>query len=61
MGHEHDGSRVLSEKRLEPGDRLDIEVVGWLVEQQEVGFGHQSAGQQDAAPPPARQGVDDGV
>ena len=61
MGDEHDRARVVGEKRLEPVDRLDVEVVGRLVEQQQVGLADQRARQQHAAPPAARQRVDAGV
>ena len=50
--------RIVDEERLEPGHRLDVEMVGRLVEQQHVGLRHQRARQQHAAPPAAGQRVD---
>ena len=35
---EDDGAGVLGQKRLEPRDRVDVEMVGRLVEQQQVGL-----------------------
>ncbi len=43
----------------EPVDRLDVEVVGGLVEQQDVGLGHQQGGQRD--PPPLAAGQPPGL
>ena len=37
MGDEHDGSVELDEGLLEPLERVDVEMVGWLVEQQHFG------------------------
>ena len=58
---EDDGAGVVGEKGFEPLDRVDVEMVGRLVEQQQVGLRDQRPRQQHAAPPPARQRVDDGV
>ena len=41
VGDRHDGARVLLEEALEPVDRLGVEVVGRLVEQQQVGVAEQ--------------------
>ena len=38
MGDRDDRARVLLEVALEPGDGLGVEVVGRLVEQQQIGF-----------------------
>ena len=46
---------------FEPRDRVDVEMVGRLVEQQHVGLGDERPRQQHAAPPAARQRVDDRV
>ena len=43
---------------LEPGDGVDVEVVGGLVEHQQVGPGEQQAGQGDPHPPAARELLD---
>jgi hypothetical protein len=49
VGHRHDGALVLLEVALEPRDRLGVEVVGGLVEQQQVGRGEQQPAERDAA------------
>ena len=59
--HEHDGAGVVGEERLQPRDGVDVEVVGRLVEQQQIGLRDQRPRQQHAPPPAARQRVDDGV
>ena len=46
------------EERLEPDDRLDVEVVRRLVHQQDVGFAEQHARHGDAHLPAARQRAD---
>jgi hypothetical protein len=38
VGDGDDGAGVLGEEALEPGDALGVEVVGGLVEQQQVGL-----------------------
>ena len=48
VGHQHDAAGVVLEIALEPGDRLRVEMVGRLVEQQDVGLGEQQLGQGDA-------------
>ena len=52
---------VLVQEVLEPGDRLGVEVVGRLVEQQQIGRLQQQPAQRDAAPLAARQRRDVGV
>ena len=48
MGDEHD-RRVEAEQRLlEPLERLDVEVVGRLVEQEQVGLGGERASERGA-------------
>ena len=49
VGHGDDGALVLLEVALEPGDRLGVEVVGRLVEQQQVGRAEQQPAERDAA------------
>ena len=61
MGDGHDRARVLLEEPLQPVDALGVEVVGGLVEQQQVGVGEQQPAQGDAAPLAARQRGDVGV
>ena len=53
--------RVLGEKRLEPLDGVDVEVVGRLVEQQHIGLCDERARQEHTPSPAAGQRVDDGV
>ncbi len=48
MGHEDDGRVEVEQRLLEPLQRLDVEVVGRLVEQQQVGLGGERAGQRGA-------------
>jgi hypothetical protein len=55
VGDRHDGARVLLQEPLQPIDRLGVEVVGGLVEEQEVGVGQQEAAQGDAPSLAARQ------
>ena len=49
VGDRDDRALVLGEVALEPGDGLGVEVVGRLVEQQQVGRAQQQAAQRDAA------------
>ena len=56
-----DGARVVLEEALEPGDRLGVEMVGRLVEQQQVRRLQQQAAERDAAPLAARQRRDVGI
>ena len=49
VGDGDDGALVLLEVALEPADRLGVEVVGRLVEQQQVGRGQQQPAERDAA------------
>ena len=41
---------------LEPGDGLEVEMVGRLVQQQEVGLDEEHGGKRHPHPPPAREG-----
>ena len=56
-GHQQRAGQRL-EERLEPDDRLDVEVVGRLVHQQDVGPAEQHARHRDAHLPAARQRAD---
>ena len=49
MRHENNAARVILQEALEPGDGFRIEVVGRLVEQQDVGFRQQETRQSHAA------------
>ena len=57
----HDRALVFLQEALEPGDRFGVEVVGRLVEQQQVGRLEQQPAQRDAAPLAARQLRDVGI
>ena len=48
MGDGEDRARVLGQVLLEPQHALGVEVVGRLVEQQQVGLGQQQLAQRDA-------------
>ena len=61
VGDRHDGARVVLEELLEPVDALGVEVVGRLVEQQQVRPAEQQPAQGDAAPLATRQRGDVGV
>ena len=56
VGDEHEGTLVVGEERLEPLHRVDVEVVGRLVQQEEVGVGEERARQGDARELAAREG-----
>ena len=47
MRHDHDAAGILLEVTLQPGDGFRIEMVGGLIEQQNVGLGEQKLGQRD--------------
>ena len=49
VGYGHDCALVLGQVALEPADRLSVEMVGGLIEQQQVGLAQQQAGERDAA------------
>jgi hypothetical protein len=57
VGHEHDRGVERLQRALEPLERGDVEVVGGLVEQQQVGVAGQRAGQRGSGQLPARQRV----
>ena len=61
VGDRHDRARVLLEEALEPVDRFGIEVVGRLVEQQQVGVAEEEPGECHATLLPAGQLRDVGV
>ena len=58
---EDDRARVVGQEVLEPRDRVDVEMVRRLVEEQEVRLRHERPREQHPPAPPARQRVDDGV
>ncbi len=55
MGDGHHGAFVFVQELLEPGHRFGIEVIGGLIEQQQVGTRQQEPAQGDAATLAARQ------
>ena len=61
MGHGDDGAVVGGEVLLEPQHRLGVEVVGGLVEQQQVGLLEEQLAQGDAAALTAGEDGDVGV
>ena len=61
VGDRDHGARVLLQGALEPGHRLGVEVVGGLVEQEEVGLGEEQPAQGHPAALAAGEGGDVGV
>ena len=61
VGDGDDRARVVTQVLLQPGDRLGVEVVGGLVEQQEIGLAQQQPAQRDAAALTAGERGDVGV
>ena len=55
--HQHDGGVERLQMRFQPLERLDVEVVGGLVEQQQVGIAGQRAGQRRARELAAAEGL----
>ena len=53
MGDQHHGVGIVDQELLEPVARLEVEVVGRLVEQQQPGAAQQQLGQRDAHLPAA--------
>ncbi len=49
MGDGNDGAFVVAQMMFEPCYGFGVEVVGGLVEQENIGFGEQEAGEGDAA------------
>jgi hypothetical protein len=56
-GHE-DRAGIGAQEGLEPEDRLEVEVVGRLVEEQDLGPGQEDAGKGHAHPPATRELAD---
>ena len=61
MGNGDDGARVVFEEALQPVHAFSVKVVGWLIEQQHIGVGHQQPAQRHAAPFTAREYADIGI
>ena len=55
MGDEQQRAGVLTQIVFEPADRVDVQVIGRLVEQQQIRRGDQRLAEQGAAPPPSGQ------
>ena len=58
VGHQHERAVVFGQERLQPLDRRQVQVVGRLVEQQQVRLLHQHLRQLEPAALAARQRVD---
>ena len=61
MGHRDDGARIHLQRPLQPGDRLGIEVVGRLVQEEQVGLGQEQPAQGHPPSLPPRERADVGV
>ena len=65
VGHDHEPARVRRPAPLEvpgePGDALDVEVVGGLVEEDDVVVADEQRGERDAAALAAGEVADDGL
>ena len=61
MGDDQDRAGIVAQMALEPVDGLGVEMVGRLVEQQQLGLFEQQAAERDAAALAARELVDVGV
>ena len=61
MGHDDQRARVVDNVLGEPADSLDVEVVGGLVENQQVDLGEQQPGQGGPAPLATAQTADQGL
>ncbi len=58
VGDGDDGALVVAQVMFEPCHGLGVEVVGGLVEQEDIGFGEQEPGEGDAALLPAGENLD---
>ncbi len=61
MGDDQDRPRIVAQVTFEPGRGLGIEVIGRLVEQQQIGLLEQQPAQRDAAAFAARKLLDFGI
>ena len=55
MGHDHHGAGVIVQRVLQPGDAFRVQMVGRLVQQQQVGLFQQQLAQRDPPLLAARQ------
>ena len=58
--HEDQRAAIAQQKILQPGDGVDVQVVGRLVQEQDVRVAHQAAGQEDAPLEPGREALEIG-
>ena len=58
MAHDQHAAGQSAQVPLEPLRGLEVEVVGWLVEEEQIGRCHQLAGETKPAPLAAAQGAD---
>ena len=49
VGHEGTGSGIAGEEGLQPGDRIGVEMIRRLVENQEIGMGEQLLAERNPA------------
>jgi hypothetical protein len=61
MGNRHHSAGEAVQELLQPVHRFGVQVVGWFVQQQHVGFGQQQLAQRHAALFTAGQHADDGI
>jgi hypothetical protein len=61
VGHHHQRTRERVERLFQPLDRIDVEVVGRLVEQQQIRFGHECSRKRHSFAQTARQSPDRGL
>ncbi len=55
MGYQHKPAAESSQLFLQPFDCINVEMVGWLIENQHVGVGHECHGKRNSLFLPARQ------
>ena len=58
MADQDQGAAIIAQKPLEPQRGFEVEMVGRLVEQQQVGLGEEDRGERDPHAPAARQIAD---
>ena len=61
MGHGDDGAFILLQMMFQPGHRFGIQVVGRFIQQQDIRFGQQQAGQGYPAAFAAGEDLDRGI
>ena len=55
MRNRDDRALVVLQVVLQPGDRFRVQVVGWLVQEQDIRFGQKQPGQRHTPPLPSRE------